>query len=236
MNDTLVIIPAFNEGKSIQDVIENIRSQAPMVDMVVINDASTDNTAQAALKAGVPVVTLPINLGIGGAVQTGFRYAVEHGYSYTIQIDGDGQHDPKHIPELLESLKNDDFDCMIGSRYVQKTEYKTPWSRRVGMIIFSSLLTRLMGKRITDTTSGYRALNHRATMFFAAEYPVDFPDSEALLLLHRNKMRIGEIPVTMSHRAHGRSSTGLWKSIYYPFKSLIAILAVLLRSHKSIQS
>ncbi len=236
MNDTLVIIPAFNEGKSIRQVIENIRSKAPMVDMLLINDASTDNTAQAAWDAGVPVVSLPINLGIGGAVQTGFRYAVEHGYSYTIQIDGDGQHDPKHIPELLKPLKNGDFDCIIGSRYVEKTEYKTPWSRRIGMIVFSSLLTRLMGQRIADTTSGFRALNQRATTFFATEYPVDFPDAEALLLLHRNKMRIGEIPVTMSQRVHGKSSTGIWKSIYYPFKSLIAILAVLLRSHKPIQS
>lgn len=233
MKKTLVIVPAYNEGPSLKKVIEDIYQRAPFVDVVVINDASTDDTAQVARQTQATVLSLPINLGIGGAVQTGFRYAVAKGYTWTLQIDGDGQHDPSYIADLITPLEAGEADCVIGSRYVQQTSYKTPFARRIGMILFSNILSALIDYRITDTTSGFRALNPTATRFFAQHYPVDFPDAEALLLLHQHGMRLCEVPVTMRPRAHGKSSINLWKSIYYPFKSLTAIFAALLRARKT---
>ncbi len=232
MKDVLVIIPAYNESGSIGQVIDSVQQHSPFADIVVINDASTDNTAQVADERGILVLTHPTNLGIGGTVQTGYRYAAQKAYSWTVVVDGDGQHDPRYITELLTPLKSGEYDCVIGSRYIKKTEYKTPWTRRLGMVLFSNLLAFLIGKRIADTTSGFRALNQKATNFFAREFPVDFPDAEALLTLHRNGMRIVEIPVEMHPRIHGISHYGFMQSLNYPFKSLIAILAVLLRGHR----
>jgi glycosyltransferase involved in cell wall biosynthesis len=228
----LVIVPAHNEAGRISAVISEIREKAPAVDIVVIDDASSDGTGVEAQAAGCKVVRLPTNLGIGGAVQAGFKYADERGYDIVVQIDGDGQHDPGLLARLVEPVIRDEADFVIGSRYfpgAEDRDYKTPFTRRVGISLFSWMTTAIIGVRITDVTSGFRAMNRKVLSYFAREYPTDFPDSEAAILVHYLGGRILEIPVTMRQRGGGRSSTTPLKSLYYPFKVVIAILATLLR-------
>ncbi|MFX0134633.1 MAG: glycosyltransferase family 2 protein [Candidatus Hodarchaeota archaeon] len=228
-NKILVIIPAYNEEKNISQVINKLRKDATFVDYILVNDASTDNTAEVARNMRVPVISLPINLGIGGAVQTGFKYAIENDYDIAIQVDGDGQHDTSQIPKLIKPIEEGSADIVIGSRYIKNSGYKTPIMRRIGIAFFSWLTSIICHQRITDSTSGFRALNKKAVDFFAREYPVDFPDTESLILLHRAGFTIKEIPVTMNQRLRGASSINLFKSIYYPYKSLLGILVGLLR-------
>lgn len=228
----LIVIPAHNEGGRIAAVIAEIREQAPRVDLVVVDDASADLTGEEAEAVGCRVVRLPTNLGIGGAVQAGFKYAEQHGYDIAVQIDGDGQHDPGFLGDLLDPILRDEADVVIGSRYIPGAEdrdYKTPFARKVGITLFSWLTTAIIGQRITDVTSGFRAINRRILGFYARDYPADFPDSEAIILVHYIGGRIKEIPVKMRSRQGGRSSTTPLKSLYYPFKVVIAILATLLR-------
>jgi len=225
----LVIIPAYNEAPSIARVIDEIRASIPEADVVVINDASGDSTALVAKTKGVDVVSHVCNLGIGGAVQTGFRYAWEKEYDMAIQVDADGQHNPEDIPKLLMPIVNQEADVVIGSRYLEDRKYKTSFARRAGILLFSQFISATIHQRITDTTSGFRAINKRVIEFFSKEYPVDFPDAEALLLLGLLDFKIKEIPTTMRKRASGTSSTSILKEIYYPFKVSLSILATLLR-------
>ncbi len=226
---TLVIIPAYREATVIGEVIRDVRRARPDVDIVVVDDASPDRTGHRAREAGAPVLTLPVNLGIGGAVQTGFKYAVAHGYEAAVQVDGDGQHDPAELETVLAPLIAGEADLVIGSRFLADTGYRAPLARRMGMILFSAVAHRAMNQRITDTTSGFRALNRRALLYLARNYPADFPDAETLVLLKRAGFRIREVSVRMRPRLSGKSSTTPLKSLYYPFKQLLSILVVVLR-------
>jgi len=226
---TLIIIPAYNETAVIARVVDDVRRAAPDVDIVVVNDASPDDTGARARAAGARVIDLPVNLGIGGAVQTGFKYAVAHGYDAAVQVDGDGQHPSEELPRLLGPLAAGEADVVIGSRFLEKTAYKAPFTRRVGMILFSAVARWAMGQRITDTTSGFRALNRRALRFLAENYPVDFPDAETLVLLKRSGFRLLEVSVNMRPRLSGKSSTTTLRSLYYPFKQTLSVLVVMLR-------
>jgi len=225
----LIVIPAFREAAVIERVIADVRAARPDVDLVVVDDCSPDDTGERARRAGVPVLPLPVNLGIGGAVQTGFKYAVLHDYDAVVQVDGDGQHDPAELEKLLAPLAEGRADVVIGSRFLVDTGYRAPLARRAGMVLFSAIARRAMGQRIADTTSGFRALNRRAVRFLARNYPVDFPDAETLVLLNRGGFRLLEVPVRMRPRFSGKSSTTTLKSIYYPFKQLLSIVVVLLR-------
>jgi hypothetical protein len=225
----LVIIPAYGEAAVIDKVIEEVRRARPDLDVVVVDDCSPDATGMRARAAGAPVLSLPVNLGIGGAVQTGFKYAAARNYDALVQVDGDGQHDPAEIGRILGPLADGRADVVIGSRFLEKTGYRSPFTRRVGILLFSGIAHRVMGQRITDSTSGFRALNRRAFVYLARNYPVDFPDAETLVLLKRAGFRLIEVPVNMRPRLSGRSSTTTLKSFYYPFKQMLSILVVLMR-------
>lgn len=225
----LAIIPAYGEAAVIGKVVEELQRARPDLDMVVVDDCSPDATGARARAAGAQVLPLPVNLGIGGAVQTGFKYAAVRGYDALVQVDGDGQHDPTEIGRILDPLAEGRADVVIGSRFVEKTGYRAPFARRMGMLLFSAMARWAMGQRITDTTSGFRALNRPAFVYLARNYPVDFPDAESLVLLRRAGFRLLEVPVRMRPRISGRTSTTTLKSIYYPFKQTLSILVVLLR-------
>lgn len=228
----LLIIPAFNEAENLPLLLSELRQHYSQYDVIVIDDASSDQTAQVAQSHNVPVLRLAANLGIGGAVQTGFKYALLHSYDVVVQLDGDGQHDPSWIEELLKPIARGEADCVIGSRYLghdYDNDYKTPFLRRVGMIFSSLILFLATGRKISDTTSGFRALNYRSFEFFAREYPVDHPEAEALLMLHQAGFEINEIPVKMRGRAFGRSLFTLLRSAQYPFRVLVGFLGIVLR-------
>lgn len=228
----LLIIPAFNEQESLKAFLPELHQYHSQYDVIVVDDASTDQTAQIARLNNVPVLRLAANLGIGGAVQTGFKYAVRNGYDAVVQLDGDGQHDPIWIEQLLEPIMKAEVDCVIGSRYMGRDSdknYKTPLIRRVGMIFSTILLFLATGKKVMDTTSGFRALNSRSFEFFARKYPVDHPEAEALLMLHQSKFKFKEIPVKMRSRTSGQSLFTLIKAIQYPIRVLVGFLGILLR-------
>jgi glycosyltransferase involved in cell wall biosynthesis len=224
---TLILIPALNEEDSIAHVIESIRQHVPWADIAVINDGSTDRTGASADACGAAVLHLPFNVGIGAGMQSGFMYAARGGYDVAVQTDGDGQHPADEIPHLIAALR--DADLVIGSRYIEDRGYVTPGARRTGIILLATLLSRVTGLRITDPTSGFRASNRRAIELCAREYPFDYPEPEAIALLHRAGLKISEIPVTMKPRYGGRSSITPLRSIYYMIKVSLAILIGLLR-------
>jgi|YelNatPaOPRAMG01_1025707.scaffolds.fasta_scaffold00043_75 glycosyltransferase involved in cell wall biosynthesis len=228
-SDVLVVIPAYNEEKNIGPVLRSVHALEDPPDVVVVNDGSLDRTEQVAREHGARVLSLPVNLGIGGAVQTGFRYAVAHGYRYAVQLDGDGQHDPREIRRLLEPVRSGQADIVIGSRYVQRTDYKAPLARRIGMVILAKFISALVGHPIHDSTSGFRAYNREAFTFLAQHYPTDYPEPEAIVLLARNSFRILEIPVQMHPRLNGTSSINSFRSVYYMVKVLLAVLVESLR-------
>lgn len=225
----LVIIPAYNEEKSIGDVIAKVRSFEG-IDVVVVNDGSKDATVSVALESGARVISLPFNLGIGGAMQTGYMFARNNGYDVAIQVDGDGQHDPAYIRKLIEPIEQGKYEMVVGSRYVEKTSYKSSLSRRIGMVYFSWLVSILTGNKVTDTTSGFRAVNRKIIEYFAESYPTDYPEVDVLVRLNRKKIKICEVPVEMQERQGGSSSITPLKSIYYMIKVSIAVLIDTMRS------
>jgi hypothetical protein len=230
---TLLIIPAHNEEENLPKLLHEVRQEG--YDAVVINDASIDATAEVASAAGFPVVSLPINLGIGGCVQTGFLYALRNDYDVVVQVDGDGQHDPKWISAIIAPILRQEADCVIGSRYTPEardTEYRTPFVRRMGMYFSTGLLLLATGLRIHDTTSGFRALNRAAFSFFAYEYPVDHPDAESLLILHQRKFRIQEFPVKMRCRVKGQSLFSFVKATLYPMRVIIGFIGLLFKTSR----
>jgi len=227
----LVIIPAYNEEHSIPKVISGILKY-PGIDVVVVNDGSKDETSAATLRAGASVIELPFNLGIGGAVQTGYLYAYRNGYDIAVQCDADGQHDPEYLLKIIDPVYRGEADMVIGSRYVQASGYKTPLTRKMGMLIFAAVVSFITGQSLYDTTSGYRAVSKRVIKFFANNYPTDFPEVEALVILKRNGFTIKEVPVKMAYREHGVSSITPIKSIYYMIKVLLAIIMNVLRASK----
>jgi glycosyltransferase involved in cell wall biosynthesis len=216
----LAIVPAYNEEESVAEVVQEILARGD-TDVVVIDDGSDDDTAAIAESAGARVVRLPFNLGIGGAVQTGYRFARDHGYDVAIQVDGDGQHRADQIDHLLEAVPR--ADLVLGSRYVRKSDYHAPLSRRAGMIVFSWVVSAMTGQRFQDTTSGFRAAGRRVIEFCAEHYPRDYPEVEALLLLRRAGFRIEETACEFRERAGGQSSITASRSAYYMVKVLLAL-------------
>ena len=225
----IVIIPAYNEADNILDTVNRVREQAQGFDYVVINDHSRDDTLKICRDNGLNVLDLPINLGIGGAVQTGYKYALEHGYDYAVQVDGDGQHDPADISRLLEAMKDDNSDMVIGSRFIEKEGFQSYAIRRMGIRYFSILIRLLTGKTITDPTSGLRMVNRSIIEKFAAEYPRDYPEPETVVSVLKDRKKISEIPVIMHERQHGKSSISIKAGIYYMIKVSVAVFVERIR-------
>jgi glycosyltransferase involved in cell wall biosynthesis len=216
------VIPAYNEEENILAVIREIRELYPAAKIVVVNDASTDGTENVVRATGETILNLPINLGIGGAVQTGLMYAREFGHDYVVQVDGDGQHPASEIGKILEPVINGKADVVIGSRFLGTGDYKTGLPRRIGMRIFQAANSIMTGRKITDNTSGFRAYNREALTFLARYYPQDYPEPETVIELFRNGFRIKEVPVNMRRRSGGISSISPSRSLYYMIKCLIA--------------
>jgi glycosyltransferase involved in cell wall biosynthesis len=232
----LAVVPAFNESATIVAVVEALREHAPQFDTLVIDDGSSDETYLHAFRAGAKVIKLPFNVGIGGAVQTGFVYAREHGYDFVAQVDADGQHDSLELVRLIEAMERESVDMVCGSRFLSDDHhYPAPISRRTGIHIFAFLLSRIVGMRVSDPTSGFRLYNRRAIELFARDYPHDYPEVEAVLMLHRHRLRMQEIPVRMYSRGGGRSSISTGKSAYYMCKVLLALFVSLARRHPVVE-
>jgi len=225
----LVIIPAHDEQASLPATLDELRAVAPGTDLLVVDDGSRDGTADVARARGVPVLCHVINQGVGAALQTGFRWAVERGYDVGVQLDADGQHDPASLAALLEPVRAGRCDVSIGSRYVRRSGYRAPAARRVVMLFFSALVSAALRVRITDTTSGFRAYARRVMEVCQHDFPRDFPDAPLLITLGRRGFRLEEVPVEMRERRAGRSFYTLGKSLYYPYKNLLASLMALLQ-------
>jgi glycosyltransferase involved in cell wall biosynthesis len=226
----IAIVPAFNEAGAIAGVVESIRAVGPEYDVVVVDDGSVDDTSAIARRHGAFVVTLPYNIGIGGTVQTGFKYALEHGYETAVRLDGDGQHDPAELAKLLGPIERGEADIVTGSRFVEGSgKYRPPLARRIGIIWFAKIVSLLTRQRVTDTTSGFQALNRKGVALFAGDYPNDYPEVEATVLIFKHRLRLVEVPVTMRERETGQSSITLLRSIYYVLKVTLALLMAMLR-------
>lgn len=224
MNKVLLIIPAYNEAKNIEKVVDNITANFPQYDYVVINDGSKDETRDICKKRGYNFLNLCINLGIGGAVQTGYKYAKDKGYEVAVQIDGDGQHDIVWLEKMLPFLENKEADVVIGSRFIDKEGFQSSAARRTGIKILSNLIYLCTGCKIKDVTSGFRAVNREYIRIYAESYPNDYPEPEAIVAAVMHGGRIKEYPVVMRERENGTSSINFVKSIYYMIKVTLAIL------------
>lgn len=220
----LVIIPAFNEEGSIERVVSALKAFCSNVDYLIINDCSTDATKSICEKKNLRHINLPINLGIGGGVQTGYQYAVENNYDIAVQLDGDGQHNPKDIPQLIQPILDGEADLAIGSRFLKKNGFQSSFQRRVGIRFLKDLIRLCCGITIQDTTSGFRACGRQMTAYFARCYAEDYPEPEAIVRAVKNGFRIKEVPVVMSERKSGTSSIHAGSSLYYMIKVSIAIL------------
>ncbi len=218
------IVPAYNEVRNLPRLAEALRAHAPSCDVVVVDDGSADDTARVASSMGWSVLRLPMNLGIGGAVQAGYLWAWERGYDVAVQIDGDGQHDPAFLGLLLQPICEGAADLVIGSRFLTDGGFRSTAVRRAGIAYLSWFLRLRCGARVTDPTSGFRAANRDAIELFARYYPSDYPEPEAVALARRAGLRIREVPVRMNERAHGRSSIGLWQTLYYLVKVSLALV------------
>ena len=235
----LAIVPAYNEAGAIAATVGDLHAHAPGFDVLVVDDGSTDDTAPLARAAGAAVVRLPFNLGIGGAVQCGYQYAKDEGYEIAVQVDGDGQHDARHIGELLAHLRaNPGLNMVTGSRFLLRAEdgYRSSVPRRLGIRLFARVLSLVVGQPVTDPTSGFRMVDRRGIELFARDYPHDYPEVEAVLLLHFHKLRSCEVPVRMRARTSGVSSINASRSVYYMVKVLLAILIGLLRARPVVEA
>ena len=226
----LIIIPAYNEEANIERTVNHIQKYAPEFDYIVINDCSSDRTGQICDANHFPVIHLPVNLGIGGAVQTGYLYGVYNGYDEAVQIDGDGQHDPAYLLKMAEYMEKSKADMVIGSRFIEKKGFQSSGIRRIGIRYFTFLIRLLTGKKITDPTSGLRMVNREVMCLFADNYPKDYPEPESTVAALRKGLKVEEIPVVMRERSGGESSISPRKSIYYMIKVPLAIIMECLRS------
>jgi len=239
MNRHLAIIPAYNEAAVVSGVVAELRTHAPSFDVLVVDDGSTDATAAQARAAGAVVVQHPFNLGIGGAVQSGYRYALDRGYDVAVQVDGDGQHDARNIGDLLAFLdEHPEVDMVTGSRFIdgEVDGYRSSAPRRLGIGIFSTIVSTIVRQKVTDPTSGFRMTKRRGIELFARDYPHDYPEVEAILMVHAHRLRSAEIPVRMRSRAEGNSSIGSAQSIYYMIKVLLAIFVGLFRARPAVEA
>jgi glycosyltransferase involved in cell wall biosynthesis len=225
----VAIVPGYNEEGSIGAVIDEIRAADPEIEIVVVDDGSRDRTADAARAKGARVLELPFNLGIGGAVQTGYRYAHEHGFDLALRVDGDGQHDPAQFLVLAGPVLSGHADIAVGSRFIGRKGYRSSRSRRFAIRILSWTVTVLVGGRVTDPTSGFQVANRRAIALFAAYYPHDYPEVEATVLAAKAGLRRAEVPVEMRERSAGRSSIGAVRSVYYMVKVMLAVFVTVFR-------
>jgi glycosyltransferase involved in cell wall biosynthesis len=235
----LVIVPALNEAAVIGETVEEIRRWAPGFDVLVIDDGSTDRTAEIAEARGAGVLRLAYNLGIGGAVQTGYQYALEHGYDIAVQVDGDGQHDAREISSLLSRLHAADGPNMvIGSRFLEPADgaYLPPPSRRAGIHIFSRVVSRICHQRVTDPTSGFRMVDRRGIELFARDYPRDYPEVEAIMLMHAHRLRSCEIPTRMRPRSAGDSTISSVQGAFYLLKVMLSVSVGLFRPQLIVES
>ena len=224
MNKVLLIIPAYNEEKNIEKVVDNIVENYPQYDYIVINDGSSDATRDVCKRRGYQYLNLSINLGIGGAVQTGYKYAKDKGYEIAVQIDGDGQHDIAYLEKMLPMLENGEADVVIGSRFIEKEGFQSSATRRFGIKLLSILIFICTGKMIKDVTSGFRAVNRKFINIYAKHYPIDYPEPEAIVAAVMNRGVIKEQAVVMREREQGKSSINFVKSIYYMIKVSLAII------------
>jgi glycosyltransferase involved in cell wall biosynthesis len=233
----LVIIPAYNEEKRIGSVIRGVKDHLSTTEVLIVDDGSHDKTRWAAMEVGAKVLSHPINLGYGAALQTGYKFALEKGYEAIVQMDGDGQHDPSFIPELLGVIQRGEADMVIGSRFLKTRSrilavetYPVPYLRRLGMRIFGTLTSLIIGEKITDSTSGYQAMNRRALRWVSSDkFPWDYPDADVIIMLHRAGFRIKEIPVQMFENQDRKSMHSGWEPIYYVFKMFLSIMITLIR-------
>ena len=226
----IIIIPAYNEEENIERTVNAIQKSAQGFDYVIINDCSTDNTRKICEEKEFNIVNLPINLGIGGAVQTGYKYAYENGYDVAVQVDGDGQHDPEFLNTMADYLIEHQVDMVIGSRFIEKKGFQSSITRRMGIQFFSKLIKVLTGKKITDPTSGLRMIGRNVMEIFSEDYPRDYPEPESIVAVLRKNMKIEEIPVVMLERQGGVASISPKKSIYYMIKVTLAILIERIRN------
>lgn len=220
----LVIIPCYNEEDNIVNTVENLRAVCPEVDYIVVNDCSTDSSVQIMKEHGYHYLDLPVNLGIGGNVQCGYLYAVHHGYDVAVQMDGDGQHDPAYLMEIVQPVLDGKCDMCIGSRFVKKEGFQTSFMRRVGIRWLSGMILLLSGHKVLDVTSGFRATNARMTAYFAEHYAIDYPEPEAALAAILAGFKVSEAPVIMRERQGGVSSIHSFKSAYYMIKVTLALI------------
>jgi len=226
----VAIVPALNEELTVPRVIDELRAFDAGLVIVVVDDGSADRTAEAAAAKGAVVIRLPFNLGIGGAVQTGFRFAFEHDFDVAVRVDGDGQHDPAQLARILRPVLNGEADIVVGSRFAAgEGGYRSSRSRRVGIRLLAWVVSRIAGQRVTDTTSGFQALNRRGIALFARDYPHDYPEVEATVMVFRHRLRLQEVPVSMRERGGGSSSITALRSIYYMVKVLLALFVGLFR-------
>lgn len=221
---TIVIVPAYNEEGNIRNTLRDLEENGAGTDVLVMNDCSTDGTEAVLKETGVNHLIFPVNLGIGGGVQAGYKYARDHGYDIAIQFDGDGQHEARYLKDLMEPLIKDEADIVIGSRFVKHEGFQSSGARRLGIGILSRLIRLLCGVKVLDVTSGMRAVNRRFIEEYAENYAQDYPEPEALLYAGMRKARIREVPVQMRERADGKSSIGAGGSIYYMIKVSLALL------------
>ena len=219
----LVIVPAYNEEGAVGHVVKSVLEVLGDTPIAVIDDGSQDGTSQAAAAAGADVFRLPHHLGLGGAVQTGYRFAFEHGFERVVRVDGDGQHDPSDIPTLLKAMDEGGYDVVTGSRYLSPNDYPIQPLRRFGAQIFSWVLYPILGRRITDPTSGFVAVNRRALEVFSRSFPLEYPEIEALVVLKRKALSFREVPIKMFPRYSGRSTINTRTAIYYMVRVLLGV-------------
>ena len=224
MSKVLLIIPAYNEEESLRSLIEEIKAVCPEVDYLVVNDCSSDDTERLLEELGANYISLPCNMGIGGAVQSGYRYAAQNGYDIAIQIDGDGQHDVRFVKDMVKLIEDKQADVVIGSRFIDKEGFQSSQARRIGIRILSMLIRLICGAKVKDVTSGFRAVNRRFIELFAENYPDDYPEPEVLVTAKLYGAVINEVPVVMRERTTGKSSINLKRSIYYMIKVSLAII------------
>ena len=228
----LIIIPCYNEEENIERVVANLKQAAPEADYLIVNDCSTDRSAAICRDNGFSYVSLPVNLGIGGGVQCGYLYAREHGYDITVQMDGDGQHDPAYLHRILAPVADGTLDMCIGSRFIERDGFQSSVMRRVGINFLSALLRVLCGVHVRDVTSGFRACSKRLTAFYADHHAQDYPEPEAIITAVLGGYRVGEAPVVMRERMGGVSSISPFKSVYYMVKVSISLIVFRLTSHR----